>query len=651
MPLLDRRTWTLTIAGVDKSALIERRSLRSDWTRGGFANLYFATFDLTEGAGAYRPAIDAEVVLTVDAVVRYRGFVTSIGDTPMGGIRRGTRIAVVCSDYSMLLDRVTVVKDYSGLPNAILYSSVANPSQITTATPHGYSNGQTVRIEGHVGSTPSINNDYVITVTGATTFTIPVNVTVQGGAGTVRRIFTLKQIVQDLHTSYLSSNYGITLDGTMADGPVMNPITFNGESVKAALDVLASATGWVYRVTPAKELQMFALGVKTASFSLDGSNTIGPVQWQRTRQEFANRIVIYAGGDQKIVGTETFVHDGSSPSTYQMAYPASLSIDDPWPNVLIVDGAVVQVVGWGQGYLPSPAWYWDATTAQLVQESGAYNPAAGAVITVTYTRQYPVRVTAEDATDVQPPPTGRGPWEKVFLYPDVTDKGQAQTLATALLAQYFSTTGPRKLQLPTTAGFAMPGDQVGLTFSNRTVSGNWHIETAAWSLFGLNLFKFDFALTEGTVAVNTWIHEVQELFTGAGVGAVTVSGGVVSNPPPSGAAFSAPIQLGGSRQLMQSPSSGVWVPAIDYFVFLAPTTFSGLVRVELWARDAAVGAQARLRNVTDSTTAGTSSVVTSQTPTETTFAVSIVAGKRYRLEISNNVSAAGVACIGALETV
>lgn len=64
-------------------------------------------------------------------------------------------------------------------------SSVANPTVITTAAAHGLTSGMQVTIAGHTGSTPAISGTYTVTVTGATTFTIPVNVTVGGTGGTV----------------------------------------------------------------------------------------------------------------------------------------------------------------------------------------------------------------------------------------------------------------------------------------------------------------------------------------------------------------------------------------------------------------------------------------------------------------------------------
>jgi len=75
-------------------------------------------------------------------------------------------------------------------PVAISSSSVASPTVITTATDHGLTTGDTVLITGHTGSTPDINGYHTATVTAATTFTIPVNVTVGGTGGTVTLVFT-----------------------------------------------------------------------------------------------------------------------------------------------------------------------------------------------------------------------------------------------------------------------------------------------------------------------------------------------------------------------------------------------------------------------------------------------------------------------------
>lgn len=89
-----------------------------------------------------------------------------------------------------LFDASTVTcKQNAGAPLQIVSSSVGNPTTITTTAAHGLTVGSTplMRIANHVGSTPSLDGEHTATVTGTTTFTIPVNVTTAGTGGTAQR--------------------------------------------------------------------------------------------------------------------------------------------------------------------------------------------------------------------------------------------------------------------------------------------------------------------------------------------------------------------------------------------------------------------------------------------------------------------------------
>ncbi len=68
----------------------------------------------------------------------------------------------------------------------ITISSAANPTVITTAAAHGFTNGDQVTISGHSGS-PTINSTYAVSGVTSTTFTIPVSVTTAGRGGFVSR--------------------------------------------------------------------------------------------------------------------------------------------------------------------------------------------------------------------------------------------------------------------------------------------------------------------------------------------------------------------------------------------------------------------------------------------------------------------------------
>jgi hypothetical protein len=640
-------TWSLTVAGVDRTALVMRRSLRGTWTRGGRQILTLAFYDVRNGAPAYRPNEDEEVVLTIDGVVRSRCLINQIAETPLGGIAAGTLSAVMCVDSASVLDRITVTESYGNDSVAIANSSVANPTQITTMAPHGWSSGMKVRISGHLSSTPALDGDYTITLTGANTFTIPVNVTVAGGAGYVRRIWTLKEIFSDLVTKYLTANYGITLDAGMAAGPILDPVVIAGEFMESAMTRLTEATTTIKRVLPTKVLEVFALGTKTASFNLDGSNTSAPIQWQRSRRQFANRVIVFIGGTQKLVRTEVFASTGAA-HDYVTRYPASADINDLWPNLLIVNGINQGPVAWKDDV--SFAWYWDPVTHKLVNKGTGYNPAAGALITVTYTAQYPAQAKAENATDVQAPPTGRGPWEVRRNAPQYTELEQGQTLANQLLAALFFTASPRELQTASAAGYALPGDVLTLTFPDRLVSGTWAVESVSWSLWNRSIFYYEYAFTEGTSLQATWLDDVKTLTSPSTVtpDAPLIGAGGTSVPAP--AVIASPVYLGGERTRSIALAAAAWMEIPNFVPFIATATFAGRIRCGIWARNAGVTVTARLWDATASVAAMTTSGVTSQVEVEVLASGTITAGHRYRLQILSSANNEGVYCgFGQLE--
>lgn len=76
-----------------------------------------------------------------------------------------------------------------GINGSISSNSIANPTVITTPANHGLKTGQAIVIAGS-NSTPSINGAFNVTVLSDTTFSIPVNVTVAGSAGTWQTVLS-----------------------------------------------------------------------------------------------------------------------------------------------------------------------------------------------------------------------------------------------------------------------------------------------------------------------------------------------------------------------------------------------------------------------------------------------------------------------------
>ena len=91
--------------------------------------------------------------------------------------------AVTVADYTLIANTTVNVKgtDASYTINAI---TAAASAEVTTTASHGLTTGDTVTIEGS-NSTPVIDGTRVVTVVSATKFTVPVNTSGAGTAGTV----------------------------------------------------------------------------------------------------------------------------------------------------------------------------------------------------------------------------------------------------------------------------------------------------------------------------------------------------------------------------------------------------------------------------------------------------------------------------------
>jgi len=74
--------------------------------------------------------------------------------------------------------------DPSQLVIPITSNTVANPTVVTTPVPHGLTSADIILIAGVATSSPTINGQRVATVISATTFSVPVDVTVAGTGGT-----------------------------------------------------------------------------------------------------------------------------------------------------------------------------------------------------------------------------------------------------------------------------------------------------------------------------------------------------------------------------------------------------------------------------------------------------------------------------------
>lgn len=152
--------------------------------------------------------------------------------TEFSEIRPGATTPYLCYNNGKVLlvietnNRVTVLRDLD-----VTSVSAANPAVVTTASAHGLTSGVAVILRGVTGSTPDVNGtQYTITVTGATTFTIPVNVTVAGTGGNLGNF-----PINNGNLTYMNGRlYVMNSDGQIYNCALDDPLLWETTSVLTA---------------------------------------------------------------------------------------------------------------------------------------------------------------------------------------------------------------------------------------------------------------------------------------------------------------------------------------------------------------------------------------------------------------------------------
>ena len=333
---------------------------------------------------------------------------------------------------------------------------------------------------------------------------------------------TLHDVVSDLRTTYLAS-YSITLDGSMATGPTLEAQTFKEVTLRDALNHLSTVTGYLWRITPSDVLEFFIAGAKMASYSLTAANkqSIGPVTWDKTREKYVNSVVLRYGTETQVEKTFTTTGTGSV-DHWVLDYTPTINGGN---GFLLSRGYVTE--GAANLTLSEPggggSYTWTAATNTLTRAGG--NLGLGVVISFIYTAQFPQSVTVENAGEI----FVNGKFAGIFEASDIFDKDAATELATGILRRYL--TVPKWVRLSTRQGFVMPGDQITLTFSDRTVSGNHIVTQVRATTIAKGTVVYALTCLSGDEMQESWTDRLRDALGTGGSNAAggTVSGGVLPN--------------------------------------------------------------------------------------------------------------------------
>ena len=197
------------------------------------------------------------------------------------------------------------------------------------------------------------------------------------------------------------------------------------------------------------------------------------------------------------------------------------------------------------------------------------------------------------------------------------------------------------------SGLWAPGQALTVNLTARGLNAVYNVTDVSIELVSGDFWRWSVQATSGTAVLSSYLDAWRRI-QGGNVG--TAAFGLGGSGSSAASAAPTPAYLGGSRNTAIAASPVAWVPVVNFVPFTPSSSFTGLVRVWLWAKTAGVGVTARLYNTTDATTAGTSAKVTATTPQAGTFAAALVGGKTYQLEILNDTAGEPVYGLGSLQT-
>lgn len=460
---------------------------------------------------------------------------------------------------------------------------------------------------------------------------------------------TLKEAMQlILAASEVDDDYGIAIDAGQVDGPTLSAeLPFDWVYAADAVNQLQELTGYLSTISPSKVWTMALPGASAAPFNIsDGDGNVeGDLVIERglDPSKYGNRVVLRCGTGTALDNwTQDFTQVGSE-LEYVSDRMASQNPEDTFPNVVVVDGAIVAPAGWGPDQLPAGNWYWDYVNHTLVNGTGVAL-SAGQVVTITHAIS-PI-VISENTTEQ----ASHQRRDLFRPYPAATTYAVGKAEADAQLAAAIA--GAIRASYYTYQTGLRPGQSQTINSTIRHVNSAFTItEIEAIEQIDGRVRRKVTAVGATAGILSSWRDAPRSWGGATAAGGVVTGTVVIESGGGSGTGRDPAYFLGGSEIEWVQSSGPDWVPASAVELVIdgmARASLSATVRVRLRARSGSV--TARLRNTTDGTTAGISSAVTSTSFQTVSFGVTLAAGaKTYRLEVLPGTADVDVAAVGYLE--
>jgi hypothetical protein len=460
---------------------------------------------------------------------------------------------------------------------------------------------------------------------------------------------TLKVLLTSLCAAPSGELYraGVTLSASQANGPTLGAVTASWQTALDLLNYLTTLTGYVWYIDASNVLRMWGVGDLSSGVTVSRANgNFISATWERKRAAYRNRQYI----DYGPAGTQVDVTQSWTANGADVSWSTTLGqpVVDPPPGYCTLDG-VYCTVG------PGASFTWSVTNGVGTLAIGTASvPTTGQILSITFRAQYPFTTSQENAGEI----SSKGPWEMQETKAEILTLAEANTYAAALVA---SSIARPKLPVVVTTSAVPPGytvtvdlPEIGLSavLCLATTVDVEYVDSDAGTIQWYTLTLVDGTSVKQETATDIWRSVIVGSGASSGGGSSSGGGGALVPSPLDPVS----IDLGGSRvESLSWAGSAVWgdIPEHQIDVELDGDLLGTRyphVRAELWAVHAGVGCTARLRNITDGTTAGTSSKITATTPTETIFVVTLAAGKkRYRLQLVSDTANEDVYGMGRFE--
>jgi len=454
---------------------------------------------------------------------------------------------------------------------------------------------------------------------------------------------TVKEILQDLITDKLGV-YGITLAaGQIAGGTIVAtadaPVSWTRVKVLDVIKGLCEDFNLVDTMSPTKVMELAAVGAAGAAPVELNDETTSRLTWENSTEPPANTVIGVCGANVTgATAVAQWTADGIA--TVFAIDGLNIPASEAWPSVVNIDGVDFPV-----GLPGDPATErieWDyALDGGTLSFFGAYTlsliPAA-AVIRLRYWPQYPFEVRKT---------TGATPAIEVLIdFPDVEHWGPGNVKTQAALDALDQAV--RIFAADVVEDGFSPNQLADIDVPERQAASTQAVVTDVHATLLTDLlWEYSLTLQEATVLQAAPLARLKRVLGTGGSG--RIGGSLVSVTAPTAWW---PTPLGGSDfASVPMAASPAYTDVLSYQPYYARQDFTAIVRVWLWSLTAGVTVTARLRNITDSTTEGTSSGVTgvARPSAPVTFNAALLAGKEYRLQVIGDTASEEVFGIGQME--